>query len=147
MPGNREIIASGLHKGKPKCTVEGCELPGQHTGHYRKDGSIYYRNLCSAHHAIRYNMDGGYRLHKKSYCENIDGRLGYVCTSTILDSCQLDVDHANSDHEDNRIENLDTLCRCCHSYKTIQFSRYDQLELLREIYSQNRSKFQVTQNI
>ena len=140
----RQIIEHGFHKGLPKCVIEGCNKPGQHTGHYRKDGTVVYRKLCDAHHAIRYNMDGGYTLHKKDYCENADGRLGFVCTTTIVDSCQLDVDHVNNNHNDNNVENLDTLCSCCHNYKTRYFSKYTELTDIRTLYESNKQK--VTQN-
>ena len=137
----RPLIESGFHKGLPKCTEEGCEQPGQHTGVYRKDGSVVYRKHCIAHHAIRYNMDGGYKLSKKDYCENVDGRLGFVCTSTIIDSCQLEVDHANNKHKDNTKTNLDTLCSCCHNYKTRYFSKYKSLSEIRSVYNTNIQKF------
>ena len=29
----------------------------------------------------------------------------------------LDVDHINGNPEDNRPENYQTLCKCCHAYK------------------------------
>lgn len=59
-----------------------------------------------------------YRRYRKDYCENQDGRLGYVCTSTIVWDGQLDVDHKNGNPSDNEEENLQTLCKCCHAYKT-----------------------------
>ncbi len=140
----RPLIESGRHKGKPKCTVEGCNKPGQHTGNYRKDGTVSYRAHCVLHHALRYNLEGAYRLFKKDHCENTDGRLGFICTTTIVDSCQLDVDHVNNIHDDNRKENYDTLCSCCHNYKTRYFSKYKSLAQIRRVYSKNRKEF--TQN-
>ena len=58
-----------------------------------------------------------YRKHRKDYCENIDSRLGYECTTTIVHSCQLDTDHKDGNHLNNDPNNLQTLCKCCHSYK------------------------------
>jgi hypothetical protein len=70
-----------------------------------------------------------WRQHRMDYCENIDGRLGEPCTSTILLSGQLEVDHIFpkgrakrlgwTDEQINHPSNLQTLCRNCHSYKTI----------------------------
>ena len=66
-----------------------------------------YKN--STHPSLKY---------RKDYCENVDGRLGHTCTTTIVWEGQLDVDHKNGDPYDNRPKNLQTLCKCCHSYKT-----------------------------
>ena len=66
--------------------------------------------ICSKH---------PYKKYRKDFCENIDGRLGFKCTTTIIDpEWQLDTDHINGDPSDNREENLQTFCKCCHSIKT-----------------------------
>ena len=59
-----------------------------------------------------------YRKHRKNYCENIDSRLGFKCTTTVVWDGMLDVDHKNGRPDDNRPQNLQTLCKCCHAYKT-----------------------------
>lgn len=101
------------------CSVPGCGKKGQHMGRYGKDGQPYRRAKCAKHHNIDYGMkNGAYIQHRKDYCENVDGRLGYKCTSTIVWEGQLEVDHINGIHTDNRPENLQTLCSNCHSYKT-----------------------------
>lgn len=51
-----------------------------------------------------------YAQYKKDCCD----KCGFV----PIDKCQLDVDHINGDHSDNRIENLQTLCANCHRLKT-----------------------------
>jgi len=58
------------------------------------------------------------------YCENTDGRLGFKCTSNIAWPGMLDVDHINGDHTDNRLENFQTLCKCCHAYKSWKHQDY-----------------------
>lgn len=58
-----------------------------------------------------------YRKYRKDYCENIDGRLGYKCTTTVIWDGMLDVDHIDEDPSHNEPANLQTLCKCCHSYK------------------------------
>jgi hypothetical protein len=109
-----------MFRERPKCIVEGCEHYGQHLGRYRVDGSPYYRKTCVKHHSIKYAMGGWvYKINRKSYCENIDGRLGFVCTSTIIDPAwQLDVDHIDGDPSNNDPSNHQTLCKCCHPIKT-----------------------------
>jgi len=77
--------------------------------------------ICSAHFKkLTRQNTGHYTNHKKSYCENIDGRLGNPCTSTIDHECQLSVDHIDGDHNNDDPENLQTLCHNCHALKTRQ---------------------------
>ena len=105
---------------RPVCTTEGCDRKCQHLGSYNKDGSPRFRKFCVKCHGTRYGLLGWeYKQYRKDYCENVDGRLGYVCTATIVDDCQLQVDHIDGNHENNDIENLQTLCACCHAYKTL----------------------------
>lgn len=74
-----------------------------------------------------------YLRYRKDYCENVDGRLGFVCTFTAptpqqleatgLDSTfrgWLQVDHKDGNHTNNDPSNLQTLCACCHNVKTYQ---------------------------
>ena len=70
------------------------------------------------------NSKHPYRKYRKDYCENLDGRLGFSCTTTIMINDQLEVDHINGKPWDNRLENLQTLCGCCHTYKTKIFKDY-----------------------
>ena len=110
----------------PRCGIEGCHRLAQHQSR-RTDGSIRYRKrhgiyVCGIHHKEYYNLDGhgvtGYKQYKLTYCENIDGRLGYFCTTTIVDECQLSVDHKNGVSHDHRRENCQTFCLSCHAFKT-----------------------------
>lgn len=102
------------------CKVEGCTRLGQHMGKYRKDGSPVRRAKCAKHHSIEYGLGNwNYKQYRKNFCENTDGRLGFVCTSIIIDPAwQLDADHINGNPGDNRAENIQTLCKCCHAIKT-----------------------------
>jgi hypothetical protein len=73
------------------------------------------------------NSTHSYRKHRKNYCENRDGRLGFKCTYRVnlplIDGKKflghLSVDHINGNPKNNRKNNLQTLCNCCHAYKTI----------------------------
>jgi hypothetical protein len=72
-----------------------------------------------ANHIEYTNSRHPYLRYRKNYCENQDGsKLGFRCTSTILISAQLDVDHIDGDPSNNDPSNLQTLCKCCHTYKT-----------------------------
>ena len=70
------------------------------------------------------NKNHPYLKYRKSYCENVDGRLGYTCTTSIFWKGMLDIDHINGKPTDNRPKNLQTLCKCCHAYKTNKYKDY-----------------------
>ena len=111
------------------CCVEGCDRVGQNMGGARIDGSIKRRAYCADHHRERQASKKGltprqwensfhpYRKFRKDYCENTDGRLGFVCTTTIHWEGMLQVDHIDGDPTNNVEENTQTLCACCHAYK------------------------------
>ena len=65
------------------------------------------------------NSTHPYRKYRKTYCENIHSILGFKCTTTILLEAQLEVDHIDGNPSNNDENNLQTLCGCCHKYKTI----------------------------
>ena len=130
---------------RPKCKHRGCNKPVSIPS-TRIDGTPYYRasGLCGSHHNIAIAKKHGvkhaneitakrqgfnglseyrnsrhpYRQYRKDYCENKDGRLGYVCRVKIRIPLQLEVDHKNGNPNDNRPRNLQTLCCMCHKYKT-----------------------------
>tara|TARA_Y100000310_G_scaffold268895_1_gene281788 strand:+ start:1055 stop:1579 length:525 start_codon:yes stop_codon:yes gene_type:complete len=67
-----------------------------------------------------------YKKYRKKYCENIDGRLGYVCDAIIIDyEYQLEVDHIDENHNNNDPDNLQTLCANDHRLKTKHYRRND----------------------
>ena len=70
-------------------------------------------------HTAYENSKHPYLRHRKCYCENIDGRFGFKCTTTIMIDAMLQVDHIDGNPSNNDIYNLQTLCACCHVYKTI----------------------------
>jgi len=51
-----------------------------------------------------------YRKAKKDTCER--------CAFVAEHPCQLDVDHIDGDHSNNRPSNLQTLCANCHRLKS-----------------------------
>ena len=89
-------------------------------GLYLKDGTPRRRNRCDIHHKINIQYGAGlYMGHRKTYCENKDKRLGFKCTTNVIWQGMLDVDHIDGNHNNNHPDNLQTLCKCCHAYKTI----------------------------
>jgi 5-methylcytosine-specific restriction endonuclease McrA len=117
---------------RPICEVDGCNNECQLINK-RKDGSPIWRKLCSAHHHEKCAGNKGvtvtewsnsfhpYRKHRKGYCENRDGRLGFECNYEIRFSGQLQVDHMDGNPYNDNPDNLQTLCANCHIFKTFQF--------------------------
>ena len=117
---------------RPRCHIEGCNRPRQYLGSATKDGSMQFRKSCESHHinaiaekhgfesTTQYtNSKHPYLRYRKSYCENIDSRFGFKCTTTIMIAAMLQVDHIDGNPSNNDITNLQTLCACCHVYKTL----------------------------
>lgn len=66
----------------------------------------YKKKLTDNEHELRFN----YKKFKKLHCEE--------CGFIPEHKCQLDVDHVDGDHSNNKKENLQTLCANCHRLKT-----------------------------
>lgn len=117
------------YKERPVCSTYNCYNPAHVVRDYG-DGWANYRLVCGTCHIKKIAERQGktvtqltnqwhpYLRYRKTYCENQDGRLGFTCTTTIHWDGMLDVDHRNGDPSDNRQSNLQTLCKCCHAYKT-----------------------------
>jgi hypothetical protein len=123
-------MACFRYEDRPTCQTPWCRKPA-HLIQDMQGGWANWRKWCSSCHTTRTAKKNGfstateftnskhpYRKYRKDYCENIDRRLGFKCTTTIAWDGMLDVDHKNGDPTDNRPRNLQTLCKCCHAYKT-----------------------------
>lgn len=132
---------------RPRCSVKGCKKHRAIISTHA-DGTPLYRKVCHNHHseniAKKHNVKSqqhltaqrkgisvtayrrrGYRKYLLEYCENIDSRLGFACTTTVfLDCGMLQVDHKDGNPGNNDVSNLQTLCSCCHAYKTHKFKDY-----------------------
>jgi len=102
---------------RPICVNIGCESP-VHLANRSSTGRPVYRPVCGVCHKAKLDLREGVTAVKKDYCENVDGRLGYKCTTTIVYRGQLEVDHIDGNPYNHSEENLQTLCNCCHTYKT-----------------------------
>ena len=115
-PTCQTVLPNGALCGTPAHVVK--NVKGR--SDYRRTNGWW---MCSAHYKQRTRISTGhYTNYKKSYCENIDGRLGAetTCTSNIVHTCQLSVDHIDGCHTNDTPANLQTLCLNCHALKTHQ---------------------------
>lgn len=117
-PKNDKANERGLwqyQKDRPDCVH--CGLKARyHTKNL--DGSVrYWRNICSKCHKNQGQTQYKYRLDKKNYCEE----CGFVAKHSV----QLDVDHIDGNHKNNKEENLKTLCANCHRLKTVMFGEHN----------------------
>ena len=127
---------------RPKCEVPGCGKFAHNTNttanpRYRKSSwvreefGVEHGYVCGKHHFKNYGIGGWeYKIHRKEYCENRDGRLNFECTyvppsdklveefGLRIYELYLQVDHIDGKHLINDPENLQTLCANCHSIKT-----------------------------
>ena len=104
---------------RPKCQIDGCLNHAKYE--YQYDDSTWKwrvrhgKIICTAHQRKSWHP---YLQYRKDYCENVSGFLGFKCTTNLAWNGMLDVDHKNGNPGDNRKRNLQTLCKCCHAYKT-----------------------------
>lgn len=105
------------------CINHGCENKRASNGAKSRGDKL--RPYCGrCHHALRgkNTYKEGVSPVKKTYCENKDGRLGFVCATKgiELNSCMLDMDHIKPEAQGgyNIPENIQTLCKNCHAYKS-----------------------------
>tara|TARA_R110002020_G_scaffold365469_1_gene577665 strand:+ start:113 stop:538 length:426 start_codon:yes stop_codon:yes gene_type:complete len=66
----------------------------------------------------------GVTIHKKIYCENHDGQLGFDCPvpkdGWIGFQNSLDLDHLDGNHYNNVPDNVKTFCKLCHGRKSLE---------------------------
>jgi 5-methylcytosine-specific restriction endonuclease McrA len=119
-PNGNERVEWQYQEDRPLCV--NCGRPARyHTKN--SDGSVkYWRKYCTMCHKNQGQNQYRYRLKKKKKCE--------VCGFKAVHPCQLDVDHINGDHKDDRDENLMTLCANCHRLKTVMNGDHNGIEYI-----------------
>lgn len=108
----------------PKCINIGCDNDVA----VRTWLNWSFKSECSRCQNLRKNnlIQDNIIIHKKNYCENYDGHLGFKCPVPNKDNwigfekgC-LDLDHIDGNHDNNIPENVKTYCKLCHNRKSIE---------------------------
>ncbi len=107
----------------PKCVNDGCTREVA-IRHWNDNNIPSLKTECPPCASARKSGKTlpGISFTKKHFCENKDGRLGFACPcdQTRYAEYPTDcyhMDHMNGDHQDNRPENIMTLCVMCHTIK------------------------------
>lgn len=108
----------------PKCVNHGCDKNVA----VRDWSNWSFKSECSTCQTDRKKgvVREGIVIHKKTYCENIDGHLGFNCPVVNIESwvdfqigC-LDLDHLDGNHHNNAPDNVKTYCKLCHNKKSVE---------------------------
>ena len=121
MINKENYLASG--KTIPICVNEGCN-----NNVIVRDWKYYsFKHMCSdCTSRLQKGLpprDPSVTFYKKNYCENKDARLGFKCPvdeKFEFPNSVLHGDYINGNHEDNRLDNLQTLCCICHHLKGLK---------------------------
>ena len=116
---------------RPICNTDGCERPCERIPpRESRKNKVYYKKFCSKCIVIKKAAAKGLtvqdyrrRLSRKTrkvkpFCENRDGRLGFICRCKIHHPTMLQLDHIDGNPSNNDPSNRQTLCANCHRYKT-----------------------------
>jgi len=107
----------------PICINQGCNNTVS-IRHWSSQGDPSLKTECSrCADARKKNKEiPGVTFHKKKYCENKDGILGFICPMdkdryAEFPSDIYHMDHIDGDHHNNELTNLKTFCAICHTRK------------------------------
>lgn len=122
---NKTNLNKWVEQGKtiPICINEGCEN-NVAIRHWSAQGDPSLKTECSrcADARKRNKKIDGITFHKKKYCENKDGILGFMCPMNKeryieFPSDIYHMDHLDGNHHNNSLDNLKTFCAICHTRK------------------------------
>lgn len=103
---------------RPSCSIGDCCNPVKYNG-YNVDGTRRYHKMCSQHCKNKYKDSWKPEVWpQKTYGEYLKLPYCEYCGFTAEHTCQLDVDHKDGNHQNNSLDNLQTLCANCHRLKT-----------------------------
>jgi hypothetical protein len=122
---NKLYLGKWLASGKtiPICINEGCESTVT-IRHWSVQGDPSLKTECSRCSEARKcgKILTKITFHKKKFCENNTGILGFICPMDKLryeefPSDIYHMDHVDGDHHNNTAINVKTFCSICHTRK------------------------------
>ena len=107
---------------KESCLIQGtcvvCKVEKQRPK--KRNGRVIYLAYCKAcERKLWPSKPQDWRDKNKPYNKSYTKKKTCeACGFTGLHLCQLDIDHIDGDHNNNELDNLQTLCSNCHRLKT-----------------------------
>jgi 5-methylcytosine-specific restriction endonuclease McrA len=100
-----------------------CSLPhcsrkvGYHKAH--KNGTHQNKQVCNYHRKAGKHEVDAWKMSQG--CANKDAHYGFACVSMdILHPATLDINHIDGNNLNRNPENIEVLCKMCHTVVTIQ---------------------------
>lgn len=125
----------------PKCVMDGCNNRVSYHKKYSKlndqGPGFKWKSACDFHRGPGKPLFDAWKLSRG--CENVDMHHSFICTTTITNPSQIDVNHIDGNKRNTASENIECLCRVCHARVTVdnghQHNRYtNQVELNPELF-------------
>ena len=107
----------------PLCINDGC-VNSVAIRHWSAQGDPSLKTECHRCYKARTakkTLDGVV-FHKKKFCENNEGVLGFICPFDTkryaeFPSDVYHMDHLDGNHQNNNLDNVKTFCAICHTRK------------------------------
>lgn len=102
-----------------KCSMPNCtNTVGQHDKRTNKS-----KQVCAAHRTHRKHEVDRWKLAKG--CNNKDGHYGFPCVcSNITHPATLDINHIDGNNGNRHPDNIEVLCKMCHTRVTMEKSHH-----------------------
>lgn len=101
-----------------KCSIPHCNNNvGYHKAH--KNGTHQNKQVCEYHRKAGKEEVDAWKMSQG--CANKDAHYGFACVSMdILHPATLDINHIDGNNLNRDPENIEVLCKMCHTVVTIQ---------------------------